>query len=107
MRPHSPKIVLDLDRDRIQTVLREAYGICQATLSTSFDLTVDEFVAKIEPYLQSNRVTCLISFDLNNKKYPGLTIDVDLRKASVFARIPSRARNHPMQVELNRYLKGL
>jgi len=107
MQWHDDKLTLDLNRDRIRTVLRETYETCRTVLGTSLDISADEFVARIEPYLLSNRIALMIPLELSNSKFPGLTIEVDLKRASVFARIPSRARNHPRQVELNRYLKSL
>jgi hypothetical protein len=104
MRMESDKhFVLDLDRNRIKTVLREAYNISKDFLGIEFSITADEFVAKINPYLDSNRVTIPVSLDLPSKKYPGMRVDVDIRKKKVFARI------HPpsKQATLNHMLKVL
>lgn len=103
----APEILLDINRDRIITVLRESFRICQDILVTSFDITEDQFVSRIQPYLDSNRVSLPVSLDLPCREYPGLKIEVNLRRAKVFARIPSYVRNHPKQVLLNRYLKAL
>lgn len=100
-------IDVDLNRDRIKTVLKEAYSVGQELLAVSFDISADAFVSQIEPYLGSNRVTLPVFLSLPSKRYPDLKIEVNLRRAKVFARIPSHARNHPKQVLLNRYLKNL
>lgn len=100
-------IELDLDRERIYTVLRETYEICRERLETDFDISVDDFVKSINLFLDSNRVSYTVPLRLPGKKYPGLAIEVNLRRAKVFARIPSRSRNHPKQVFLNRYLTVL
>ena len=95
--------VLDLDRDRIKTVLREAYDISKDFLNTDFSITADDFVAKIDPYLDSNRVTIPISLELPSKKFPGMRIELDFRRKKVFARV------HPpsKQATLNHMLKVL
>jgi hypothetical protein len=97
------KFVIDLDRDRIRTVVREAYNISKEFLVTDFSITVDEFVGKLSPYLDSNRVTIPISLELPSKKYPGMRLDIDFRRRKVFARI------HPpsKQATLNHMLKAL
>jgi len=103
MRELDKKFVLDLDRDRIKTVIREAYNISQDFLVVDFSITVDEFVNKIDPYLDSNRVTIPVTIDLPSSKYPGMKIEVDLRRKKVFARV------HPpsKQAALNHMLKAL
>lgn len=101
------EIDLDLDRDRIRTVLKETYDIGRELLGVDFDIPAEVFVSQIEPYLGSNRVTFPVFLSLPSKRYPDLKIEVNLRGAKVFARIPSHARNHPKQVLLNRYLKNL
>jgi hypothetical protein len=97
------KFVIDLDRDRIRTVVREAYSISKDFLVADFSITADEFVAKLDPYLNSNRVTIPVSLELPSKKYPGMRMDVNFRQKKVFARV------HPpsKQATLNHMLKGL
>lgn len=103
MREPDEHFVLDLDRNRIKTVLQETYEICKNFLSTEFLITMDEFTSKINPYLDSNRVTIPVSLDLPSKKFPGMRIDVDIRRKKVFARV------HPpsKQATLNHMLKVL
>lgn len=101
------EIFLDLDRDRIRSVLSETYRSCKDILGVSFDITEGEFTSRVEPYLDTNRISTPVLIDLPCGKYPGLKIEVNLRRAKVFARIPSRRRFHKKQVELNRYLKAL
>jgi len=103
MREPDDKLVLDLDRDRIKTVLRESYNISKDFLVTEFDISADEFVSKIDPYLDSNRVTITISLSLPSRKYPLMRIDLDPRRKKVFARL------HPpsKQAQLNHMLKAL
>ena len=102
-READDKFVLDLDRDRIRTVVREAYKISSDFLVTDFLISADDFVAQLTPYLDSNRVTIPISLDLPSKKYPGMRLDVDFRRRKVFARV------HPpsKQATLNHMLKAL
>ena len=102
-READDKFVIDLDRDRIKTVVREAYKISSDFLVTDFLISVDDFVALLNPYLDSNRVTIPISLELPSKKYPGMRLDVDLRRRKVFARV------HPpfKQATLNHMLKAL
>lgn len=99
--------VLDLDRERIRTVVGESYSVCKDLLGVDFEISQEDFVKRIDPYLESNRVTIPVRIELPNRKYPGMSIEVDLRRKKVFARIPSRKRNHPKQVYINRYLKSL
>lgn len=101
------RIQLDLDIDRIRTIVRESFKTVKDVLDIDIEITEDTFVSTIEPYLESNRVTIPILLDVPNQKYPGMKIEVNLRRAKVFARIPSRRRAHPKQVLLNRYLKVL
>lgn len=103
MREPDDKFVLDLDRDRIKTVVLEAYNISRDFLSVEFLITAEEFISRLNPYLDSNRITIPIFLDLPSKKYPGMRLEVDLRKKSVFARF------HPpkKQAILNHMLKGL
>lgn len=103
MREPDEHFVIDLDRNRIKTVLQETYNISKNFLGTEFLITSDEFVSKINPYLDSNRVTIPVSLDLPSKKFPGMRIDVDIRRKKVFARV------HPpsKQATLNHMLKVL
>jgi hypothetical protein len=97
------KIVIDLDRDRIKTILLEAYKISGDYLETEFDLTAEQFVNKIDPYLDCNRVTIPVQLSLNSRKYPGLLIEVDLRQRKVMARMFPKSK----QATLNHFLKPL
>jgi hypothetical protein len=103
MREPDSKFVIDLDRNRIKIVLREAYKISKEFLCTEFEITEDEFVSKIDPFLDSNRVTIPVPVALPSKKYPGMRIEVNLRQKKVFARL------HPpsKQATLNHMLKAL
>lgn len=103
MREPDKNITLDLDRDRIRTVILEAYRISKDFLETDFLITAEDFVAKINPYLDSNRVTISIQLDLPSKKHPEMRIDVDLRRKKVFARLCHKQK----QAQLNYMLKGL
>ena len=94
------KIELDLDRDRIKTVLYETYNICRDTLEVEFDISSDIFFGKMDVYLRSNRVTTPVLLDLPSKKYPDLKIEVDPRKKSVIARMGNRKK----RILLNRVL---
>lgn len=96
-------IYLDLDRDRIRTILREAYQACRENLETEFNITADQFVSKIDPYLNSNRISIPVTLDLPSRKYAELKIEVDLRRKSVIARM----LNKKMRVHLNHYLTQL
>jgi hypothetical protein len=103
MREPDKNFVLDLDRNRIKTVLREAYNISKDFLCTEFSISADEFVDRINPYLDSNRVTLTVSLELPSKKYPGMRIEVNFPRKKVFARV------HPpsKQATLNHMLKAL
>lgn len=100
-------IFLDLDRNRIRSVLSETYKNCKNILGVEFEISEEEFMSRVNPYLDSNRVSIPVFIDLPSQRYPGLKIEVNLRRAKVFARIPSRRRYHPKQVELNHFLKAL
>ena len=103
MREPDKTFVLDLDRDRIKTVLREAYSISKDFLCTEFSISADQFIDQINPYLDSNRIALTIPIELPSKKYPGMIIEVNLRRKKVFARL------HPpsKQAALNHMLKAL
>ena len=96
-------IALDLDRVRIRDILAEAYKGCADLLGTEFDVTMDVFVSKIEPYLASNRVSIPVQVSLPSRRYPELKIDVDLRQRKVFARMASKSK----QAMVNYFLKTL
>jgi len=96
-------IYLDLDRDRIKTVIREAYSYCKQTLGVDFTITEDDFVANINPFLDSNRVSLPVTLPLPSRKYPELCIEVNLRRKGVFARMINRKK----QAQLNYYLTQL
>jgi len=105
MRWHEDKLTLDLDRDRIHTVLRESYETCRTVLGTSFDVSEDEFVAQVDPYLESNRVTIPVNLPLPCQRHQGMSIEVNLRRAKVICRMSRRDRR--WQIELNRYITNL
>ena len=96
-------IYIDLDRDRIRTVLRETYNVGKDILGADFLITSDDFVSKIEPFLDSNRVSTAVFLHLPSRKHPELKIEVNLRKKSVIARM----FNTYKRVELNRFLTKL
>ena len=96
-------IKLDLDQDRIRTILKEAYEVCKDLLEADFYLTREEFVAKIDPYLNSNRISTVVGLHLQSYKYPELVIEVDLRRKKMI----SRLANKKVQVHLNRFLTKL
>jgi hypothetical protein len=97
------KLTLDLDRNRIRTVLSETYRICQDYLGVDFNVSAEEFVSMIDPYLDSNRVSIPVTLNLASRKYPTMRIEVNLRRKKVFARL------HPpsTQATLNHMLKAL
>lgn len=97
------KIELDLDRDRIRIILREAYRVCGETLGVKFDITVDEFVSKINTHLESNRVAVPVLLSLPSYSYPDMGIEVNIRKKKLIARMEHRKK----RILLNRYLTKL
>jgi len=99
----SNEIFIDLDRTRIKAVLSEAYEACKDTLGVNFDIEQQAFIEKIDPYLDSNRVSTPVQIKLPSQKYPELTIEVNLRRRSVIARMTNRDK----QIFLNRYLTKL
>ena len=101
--PDEGKIFLDLDRDRIKSVLRECYVNCKDVLMTDFNITSEQFISKIDPYLNSNRIAIPVTLDLPSRKYPELKIEVNLRRKCVIARM----HNREMRIHLNRYLTKL
>ena len=68
-----------------------------------FNVTQDEFVSKIDPYLDSNRVSTVVPIQLPSWKHPELKIEVNLRRRSVFVRMGNRDK----QALLNRFLTKL
>jgi hypothetical protein len=95
------KIELDLDRDRIRTVLFESYEICKDFLKIDFDIERDQFVSRIDPFLNSNRVSIPILLDLPNKHYPGMKIEIDLRRRKtrvwMFPKVKQALLNHMLK----------
>jgi hypothetical protein len=103
IKPEEYEIALDLDKDRIKSILLETYNICEEILETSFNITLEIFVSKVNIYLESNRVSTPVSIFLPSKNYPELRIDVNLRQRKVIARLGNKKK----QVLLNRYLTKL
>lgn len=103
MRNEEYKIELDLDRDRIKSVLTEVYSICEDMLGVEFNISVEEFVEKVNVFLDSNRVSTPFQLNLPSRQYPELKIEVDPRKKSVIARMANRKK----RIFLNRYLTKL
>jgi hypothetical protein len=99
----SPKIELDLDRQRIKDVLGAAYDHCRDTLEAEFFYSKEIFVSKIDVYLDSNRVAIPVTLPLPSKKFPELLIEVNLRRKKVFARMANKNK----QANLNYYLNIL
>jgi len=97
------EIFLDIDRERIKTVLSEAYTRSGELLEVVFDIPLAAFLSKIDPYLDSNRISIPVLLDLPSKKFPDLKIGVDLRKKNAFA----KTRRKEIQALLNTYLKSL
>lgn len=97
------KIELDLDRNRIKSILHETYRVCADTLGIKFDITENEFVSKINPYLDSNRVSVSVLLGLPSHRYPEMGIEVDIRKKKIIARMANRKK----RILLNRYLTKL
>ena len=98
------KIELDIDRNRIRTILSETYNRSQELLGiAAFNSTLPDFLSKIEPYLLCNRISTVVSINLPSNKIPDLRIEVNIRKKSIFARTIFKSK----QILLNRYLKTL
>jgi hypothetical protein len=72
-------------------------------LGVKFFVSMDDFVAKVEPLLASNRVSTGMMINLPSKKYPEMLIQVDFKRKSVFARMVNKNK----QAYLNRYLTSL
>jgi len=97
------KIELDLDRNRIKTILKEAYSVSKDVLQTDFDVSCEDFISKINPYLDSNRVSMVVSLRLPSRNYPELIIEVNIRRKKMIARMG----NDKLRIELNRFLTKL
>ena len=97
------KIELDIDRDRIRTILGEAYEQISNLLKISFWDIKENFVSKIDPYLSSNRITTNVFLDLPSDMYPEMKIEVNIRRKGVFVRMGSKKK----QALVNRYIKNL
>ena len=103
MKSEEYKIELDLDRDRIRSILSETYRVSEEMLGVSFDITAEDFVEKINVFLDSNRVTTPVALNLPSRQYPDLKIEVNPRKKSVIARMANKKK----RIFLNRYLTKL
>ena len=103
MREPDAHITLDFDRERIKTVLLETYKISKEFLETEFQISSEEFVSKVNPYLDSNRVSIPVFLDLPTSDYIGMKIEVDLRRKKVFSRMYPKK----VQATLNHLLKAL
>lgn len=96
------RIVLDLDRDRLRTVLREAHRICRDTLGEEPLVPEERFVEKLEPYLASNRVSRLVTLAMPIRGHEETLLELDLRSCSAMVRMA----NKKTQARLN-HLVGL
>lgn len=99
----SEGIYLDIDRDRIRTVLGEAYSISKDMLNVEFNESCEDFVKRIEPFLACNRISTIVTLNLPSKKYPAMTLDIDFRRAKIIA----RNLNKSQRIFINRYLTKL
>jgi len=97
------ELSIDLDRTRIRDILFESYNICKDVLGVDFDISQDDFVLQVNPYLDSNRITIPFQVKLPSKQFPSMVIEVNPRKKSVFARLSNKDK----QILLNRYLTKL
>ncbi len=104
MQNENYKIELDLDRDRIKSVLSETYSICKDMLEVEFTISEEDFVKKVDIFLDSNRVSTPILLSLPSRKYPELKIEIDPRKKSARARMGLIRKK---RIFLNRYLTKL
>jgi hypothetical protein len=97
-------ISLDVDRDRVRSILKEAYTICHETLNVDFEITQDQFISQIEPYLACNRIASVpIPIRLPSKRHPELIIETHIQKKSVIARMLDKNK----RIHLNRFLTSL
>lgn len=98
------KIELDIDRDRIRSILGDAYNNCRNVLEVEFKISAEDFVSLIDKFLASNRVASVpVKLNLPSQKYPELMIEVNIQKKSVIARMLNRKK----RILLNRYLTKL
>ena len=102
-REEKYRIVLDLDRDRIKGILREAYKACKDLLSVEFLVGEDEFVSKVDPYLDSNRVSTDIRIPLPCREHREMLVEIDPRAKKVMVRMVNRK----LQARLNNFLGSL
>jgi hypothetical protein len=101
--PEPYTIFLDVDRTRIRDILKEAYRTCQEILKVEFFISMEDFVAQIEPFLSSNRVSTAIHLHLPSSRYPEMLVEVSIRKKSVIIRMNDRNK----RIYLNRVLSNL
>ena len=98
------KIVFDIDWVRVKDILAESYRGCADILGIdAYNITIEDFVSKINIYMNSNRVSIPVRIPLPSRLYPELHIEVDLRRRKVFARMASRKK----QALINHFLKTL
>jgi len=97
------KIELDLDRDRIKSILSEVYLTCKDILSVTFNITSEEFISQIDKFLNSNRVSISVLIPLPSDKFPDLKIEVNLKNKKVIARMSNRVK----RILINRYITKL
>lgn len=98
------KIELDIDKDRIRSILIETYNNCRDILEVDFKISAEDFVLKIDKFLESNRVASVpVSLNLPSQKYPELIIQVNFQKKSIIARMLNKKK----RILLNRYLTKL
>jgi hypothetical protein len=99
----SEKIELDIDRVRIRDILAEAHRGCSDLLGVTFSITIEDLLMKINPFLDSNRVSIPVVLPLPSRKYPELMLEVNLRRRKIFARMQSGSK----QALVNHFLKTL
>lgn len=104
MNDEKYRIELDLDRDRIRSILLETYNTCKNVLEVEFKITADDFVSKIDKFLNSNRIAAVPVFlNLPSRKYPELKIEINFQKKGVIVRMLNKRK----RILLNRYLTKL
>jgi len=98
------KIELDIDKNRIRSILSDTYNNCRDVLEVEFNISAEDFVSQIDKFLESNRVVSVpVKLNLPSQKYPELIIEVNIQKKSVIARMLNRKK----RILLNRYLTKL
>lgn len=102
-RDEKYRIHLNIDRERIRTIVAEAYRTCAEMLQIEFLITEEEFTSRVDPFLDGNRVSTTFQLPLPSAAYPEMLIEINPRKPSVFARIANRSR----QAFVNRFLTKL